>query len=263
MRNFLVPKSEIQNYQRKTMDYAKCSLFLKRLMIRRIFALCTLMAFNQLTNAQDWANLSYYRKANTLLENPAGNEDRVVFMGNSITEFWKNVHPDFFIGKTYVNRGIGGQTTSQMLLRFRADVVNLHPKVVVFLGGTNDIAGNTGNVSLDMIEDNIFSMIELAKSNEISVVLCSVLPVFDYPWSPGKEPAEKIIALNEALRFYAETHDVTFVDFHSSMKDERNGLRIELGEDGVHPNVAGYLVMEPLIEAAIATELQKIKNKQN
>ena len=263
MRNFLVPKSEIQNYQRKTMDYAKCSLFLKRLMIRRIFALCTLMAFNQLTNAQDWANLSYYRKANTLLENPAGNEDRVVFMGNSITEFWKNVHPDFFVGKTYVNRGIGGQTTSQMLLRFRADVVNLHPKVVVFLGGTNDIAGNTGNVSLDMIEDNIFSMIELAKSNEISVVLCSVLPVFDYPWSPGKEPAEKIITLNEALRFYAETHDVTFVDFHSSMKDERNGLRIELGEDGVHPNVAGYLVMEPLIEAAIATELQKIKNKQN
>ena len=263
MRNFLVPKSEIQNYQRKTMDYAKCSLFLKRLMIRRIFALCTLMAFNQLTNAQDWANLSYYRKANTLLENPAGNEDRVVFMGNSITEFWKNVHPDFFIGKTYVNRGIGGQTTSQMLLRFRADVVNLHPKVVVFLGGTNDIAGNTGNVSLDMIEDNIFSMIELAKSNEISVVLCSVLPVFDYPWSPGKEPAEKIIALNEALRFYAETHDVTFVDFHSSMKDERNGLRIELGEDGVHPNVAGYLLMEPLIEAAIAAELQKIKSKQN
>ena len=232
-------------------------------MIKRIFAFSILMALNQLTYAQDWANLSYYRKANTLLENPAGNEDRVVFMGNSITEFWKNVHSDFFIGKTYVNRGIGGQTTSQMLLRFRADVVNLHPKVVVFLGGTNDIAGNTGNVSLDMIEDNIFSMIELAKSNEISVVLCSVLPVFDYPWSPGKEPAEKIIALNEALRFYAETHDVTFVDFHSSMKDERNGLRIELGEDGVHPNVAGYLVMEPLIEAAIATELQKIKNKQN
>ena len=232
-------------------------------MIRRIFALCTLMAFNQLTNAQDWANLNYYRNANTLLENPTENEDRVVFMGNSITEFWENVHPDFFVGKTYVNRGIAGQTTSQMLLRFRADVVNLHPKVVVFLGGTNDIAGNTGDVSLDIIEDNIFSMIELATSNDISVVLCSVLPVFDYSWSTGKEPAEKIIELNEALRFYAETHGIAFVDFHSPMKDDRNGLRYELGEDGVHPNVDGYLIMEPLVEQAIVLELKKIKSKQN
>jgi lysophospholipase L1-like esterase len=182
-------------------------------------------------------------------------------MGNSITEFWKTVHPDFFVGKPYVNRGIGGQTTSQMLLRFRADVINLHPKVVVFLGGTNDIAGNTGDVSLDMIEDNIFSMIELAKINDIRVVLCSVLPAFDYSWSPGKEPAEKIIELNAALKFYAETHDVTFVDFHTPMKDARNGLRFELGEDGVHPNVAGYLIMEPLVEQAIAAELQKAKTK--
>jgi hypothetical protein len=219
------------------------------------------MAVYNTVNAQDWANLNYYRNANTKLENPSENEDRVVFMGNSITEFWKNVHPEFFVGKPYVNRGIGGQTTSQMLLRFRADVVNLHPKVVVFLGGTNDIAGNTGNVSLDMIEDNIFSMIELAKTNGIAVVLCSVLPVYDYPWSPGREPAEKIIELNKALRFYAETHDITFVDFHSPMKNERNGLRIELGEDGVHPNVTGYLIMEPLVETAIATELQKIKSK--
>ena len=232
-------------------------------MIKRIFGLTILMALNQLTNAQDWANLDYYRKANTMLENPTENEDRVVFMGNSITEFWENVHPDFFVGKTYVNRGIAGQTTSQMLLRFRADVVNLHPKVVVFLGGTNDIAGNTGDVSLDIIEDNIFSMIELATSNDISVVLCSVLPVFDYSWSTGKEPAEKIIELNEALRFYAETHGIAFVDFHSPMKDDRNGLRYELGEDGVHPNVDGYLIMEPLVEQAIVLELKKIKSKQN
>ena len=217
------------------------------------------MAIYNTVNAQDWANLNYYRKANTLLENPADHENRIVFMGNSITEFWKNIHPEFFVGKAYINRGIGGQTTSQMLLRFRADVINLHPKVVVFLGGTNDIAGNTGNVTLDVIEDNIFSMIELAKANDIRVVLCSVLPVYDYPWSPGKEPAEKIIELNKALRFYAETHDITFVDFHSSMKDARNGLRVELGEDGVHPNVAGYLIMEPLVEEAIGKELQKIK----
>ena len=219
------------------------------------------MAVYNAVSAQDWANLNYYRSANTSLDNPADDEDRVVFMGNSITEFWKNVHPDFFVGKTYVNRGIGGQTTSQMLLRFRADVINLHPKVVVFLGGTNDIAGNTGDVTLDMIEDNIFSMIELARANDIRVVLCSVLPVFDYPWSPGREPAEKIIELNNALRFYAETHDITFVDFHTPMKDERNGLRIELGEDGVHPNVSGYLIMEPLVEEAISKELQKIKAK--
>jgi lysophospholipase L1-like esterase len=219
------------------------------------------MAMYNTVIAQDWANLNYYRKANTLLENPADDEDRIVFMGNSITEFWKNVHPDFFVGKTYVNRGIGGQTTSQMLLRFRADVINLHPKVVVFLGGTNDIAGNTGNVTLDMIEDNIFSMIELARANDISVVLCSVLPVFEYPWSPGKQPAEKIIELNKALRFYAETHGIIFVDFHTPMKDERNGLRLELGEDGVHPNVSGYLIMEPLVEEAIRKELQKIKAK--
>ncbi len=232
-------------------------------MTRRILSLCLLVALNSALSAQDFANLNYYRKANTMLENPTENEDRIVFMGNSITEFWKNVHPDFFVEKPYVNRGIGGQTTSQMLLRFRADVVNLHPKVVVFLGGTNDIAGNTGNVSLDMIEDNIFSMIDLAKTNDIAVVLCSVLPVFDYPWSPGKEPAEKIIELNKALRFYAETHDVTFVDFHTPMKDSRNGLRLELGEDGVHPNVNGYLIMEPLVEEAIAIELQKIKAKQN
>jgi lysophospholipase L1-like esterase len=232
-------------------------------MMRRILSLCLILALQNTLSAQDWANLNYYRKANTMLENPTDKEDRIVFMGNSITEFWNNVHPDFFLGKPYVNRGIGGQTTSQMLLRFRADVVNLHPKVVVFLGGTNDIAGNTGDVSIDVIEDNIFSMIELAKSNDISVILCSVLPVFDYPWSPGKEPAEKIIELNNALKFYAETHDITFVDFHTPMKDERNGLRLELGEDGVHPNVAGYLIMEPIVEAAIATELQKIKSKQN
>lgn len=231
-------------------------------MKRILFSICFIMITTHAVNAQDWANLNYYRKANTLLENPSENEERIVFMGNSITEFWKNVHPDFFVGKSYVNRGIGGQTTSQMLLRFRADVINLHPSVVVFLGGTNDIAGNTGNVSLDMIEDNIFSMIELAKANDIGVVLCSVLPVFDYPWSPGREPAEKIIELNKALRFYAETHDITFVDFHTPMKDNRNGLRIELGEDGVHPNVQGYLIMEPLVEEGISKELLKLKHPQ-
>jgi lysophospholipase L1-like esterase len=232
-------------------------------MIRTGLFVAILMAIHLNISAQDWANLNHYRKANTMLENPADDEDRIVFMGNSITQFWQDIHPDFFVGKSYVNRGISGQTTSQMLLRFRADVVNLHPKVVVFLGGTNDIAGNTGNVTIDMIEDNIFSMIELAKANGIGVVLCSVLPVFDYPWSPGKEPAQKIIDLNNALRFYAETHDITFVDYHTPMKDERNGLRLEIGEDGVHPNINGYLIMEPLVEAGIAKELQKIKTRQN
>ena len=232
-------------------------------MTRRILSIGLMMALCITLQAQDWANLNYYRKANSLLENPEKDEDRIVFMGNSITEFWKNIHPEFFHEKPYVNRGICAQTTSQMLLRFRADVLNLHPKIVVFLGGTNDIAGNTGNVTLDMIEDNIFSMIDLAQANDIAVVLCSILPVYDYPWSPGKEPAQKIIELNNALQFYAETHELTFVDFHTPMKDNRNGLRIEFGEDGVHPNIAGYLIMEPLVEAAITKELQRIKTKQN
>ena len=205
----------------------------------------------QFSFAQDWANLERFRAENANQVLPTPNEKRVVFMGNSITEGWVNIHPQFFAGKFYLNRGISGQTTPQMLLRFRADVIKLKPKVVVILAGTNDIAGNTGPSTLEMIEDNIISMAQLAKANDIKVILCSVLPVYDYPWKPGLEPAGKIIALNKLIKSYAEKSSCIYLDFFSAMVDERNGLKAEYSKDGVHPNEAGYNVMEPLTEVAI------------
>lgn len=204
-----------------------------------------------MTFAQDWANTARFKDENAKLTSPAKGENRVVFMGNSITEGWIRTHPDFFAGKPYVNRGISGQTTPQMLVRFRPDVINLKPALVVILAGTNDIAGNTGPSTLEMIMDNLISMAELAKANNIKVVLSSVLPAFDYPWKPGMEPAMKIVKLNEMIKKYADNHGIVYVDYFSAMADERNGLKKELSGDGVHPNDAGYKVMEPLVEAAI------------
>ena len=142
-----------------------------------------------------------------------------------------------------------------MLVRFRADVVNLKPKVVVILAGTNDIAGNTGPATLEMIEDNIASMVEIAKANNINVVLCSVLPAYDYPWKSGLQPAEKIVALNKWIKDYSEKNKIIYADFFTPMADERNGLKKEYSEDGVHPNKDGYDVMTPLVEKAIAESL--------
>ncbi|HKN58436.1 MAG TPA: SGNH/GDSL hydrolase family protein [Gemmatimonadaceae bacterium] len=204
----------------------------------------------------DWANLAKYRDANSRLAPPTSNENRVVFMGNSITEGWQQYFATMFAGKPYINRGIGGQTTPQMLVRFRPDVVALKPKVVVILAGTNDIAGNTGPSTLEMIEDNLASMAEIASSNGIKVVLSSVLPVFDYPWKPGLEPAPKIIALNKWMKDYAATHGAIYLDYHSAMSDERGGMRTGLASDGVHPNEAGYRVMAPLADQAIEKALR-------
>src|SRR3954463_15192074 len=184
----------------------------------------------------DWANLAKYRDANATVVPPASGENRVVFMGNSITEGWQQYFPTMFAGKPYVNRGIGGQTTPQMLVRFRSDVVALKPKVVVILAGTNDIAGNTGPSTVEMIEDNIASMADIARMNGIRVVLCSVLPVYDYPWRKGLEPAPKIVALNAWMRHYADSTKSVYVDYHSAMRDDKNGMRAELASDGVHPN---------------------------
>jgi lysophospholipase L1-like esterase len=178
-------------------------------------------------------------------------------MGNSITEGWAKYFSAVFPGKPYVGRGISGQTTPQMLVRFRQDVIALKPAVVVLLAGTNDIAGNTGPSTLEMIEDNIASMAELARANGIAVVLCSVLPVFDYPWKKGLEPAPKIVELNAWIRKYAQTHGAVHVDYHSAMADERQGLKAELSPDGVHPNEAGYRVMAPLVEKGIAEALRR------
>jgi lysophospholipase L1-like esterase len=204
----------------------------------------------------DWANLARFRLANNTLPPPVSNERRVIFMGNSITENWQQYFATMFAGKPYINRGISGQTTPQMLVRFRADVVALKPAAVVILAGTNDIAGNTGPSTLEMIEDNIASMAELASANGIKVVLSSVLPVRDYPWKPGLEPAPKIIALNAWIKSYAAQHGAIYVDFHSAMADADGGMRSGLSSDGVHPNEAGYRIMAPLVEQAIAQALQ-------
>ncbi len=207
--------------------------------------------------AQDMWGFSRYSEANEKIEKPAHGEKRVVFMGNSITDGWSNARPDFFVGKPYVNRGISGQTTPQMLVRFRADVLNLKPAVVVILAGTNDIAENMGPSKLEWIENNILSMVQLAQANGIKVVLCSVLPAFDYPWKPGLQPAEKIVALNKLLKADAEKYGLIWVDYFSPMADERNGLKASLSGDGVHPNEVGYSVMEPLVSAAIQKALQQ------
>lgn len=203
----------------------------------------------------DWAWLGRYRDENAKLP-PAGSE-RVVFMGNSITQGWGPLFPTLFPGKEYIGRGISGQTTPQMLVRFRQDVVALKPKVVVILAGTNDIAGNTGPSTIEMIEDNLASMTEIAKANGIRVVLASVLPVEDYPWKRGLDPAPKIMALNAWMKRYAADHGAVYLDFHSAMENERHGMKAELANDGVHPNEAGYRLMAPLTARAIAEALKE------
>jgi len=205
--------------------------------------------------SQDWANLARYREENTKLGLPHTCDTRVVFMGNSITEGWIKQVPHFFANGMYINRGISGQTTPQMLVRFRQDVIHLYPKVVVILAGINDIAGNTGPSTLEMIEDNLYSMSELAQVHGIQVVLCSVLPALDFPWRPGMEPALKVVDLNKRIKEYARTHGVIYCDYFSAMADENNGLPKKLSEDGVHPNKAGYAIMAPLVEKAIAQAL--------
>lgn len=222
------------------------------LILSAIFMEQTLLAQNN-----DWPNLGRYKEENLKIGLPATDENRVVFIGNSITEGWAQLSSNFFTDNHYVNRGISGQTTPQMLVRFRPDVVNLKPKVVVILAGTNDIAGNTGPSTLEMIEDNIASMVEIAKANYIKIVLCSVLPVYDYPWKPGLEPAQKIIDLNKWIKEYSINNEIIYVDYFTPMADQRNGLKKEYSEDGVHPNLAGYKIMESIVNQAIQELLNK------
>lgn len=206
---------------------------------------------------EDWANLKRFEKENAAVQPPAKGEDRVVFMGNSITQGWSDKDPAFFKGKPYINRGIGGQTTPQMLLRFRPDVINLKPKVVVILAGTNDIAGNTGPTSEETIVGNIQSMALLAQHYGIKVVISSILPVYDYPWRRGLNPVPKIASVNKSLKEFAAANKMVYLDYFTPMADEQQGLKKELTYDGVHPNETGYKVMEPLAEAAIKAALKK------
>ena len=223
-----------------------------------IFSLTLLMlSIGEWSQAQDWPDLSRYKIDNEALGLPLSGETRIVFMGNSITDNWDNTSPDFFKNRPYINRGISGQTTPQMLVRFRPDVIKLKPEVVVILAGTNDIAGNTGPSTLEMIMDNIISMAQLAQSNGIKVILCSVLPAFDYSWRPGKNPVEKIPALNAMIKKYADENNIIYLDYYSAMVDERGGLKVEYTNDGVHPTKVGYDVMEPMVEEAIKKALMK------
>jgi len=206
---------------------------------------------------QDWPALGRYRAANAKAGAPAAGEDRVVFMGDSITDGWGRGAEKFFPGKPYINRGISGQTTPQMLIRFRPDVIALQPKVVVILAGTNDIAGNTGPSTLEMIEDNLTSMAELAKANGIKVVLSSVMPVSDYTRpQTARHPPETIVALNSWMKSYAGKNGFVYLDYYTPMLDEKGALKKELTPDGLHPNDAGYQVMGPLAEKAIAQALK-------
>jgi lysophospholipase L1-like esterase len=202
----------------------------------------------------DFGGLERFKEANAMLTAPQPGENRVVFMGDSITQGWKL--DQSFPGKAYINRGIGGQTTPQMVVRFRQDVIDLKPRVVVILAGINDIAGNTGPMTLEQTEGNIASMAELAKANGIRVVLCSVLPAYDFPWSPGLAPAPKVVAMNAWTKQYAAEKHHVYVDYYSAMVDERGGLPPALSADGVHPLSAGYAIMTPLAEAGIEKALR-------
>ncbi|PKD18385.1 acylhydrolase [Salegentibacter salinarum] len=205
---------------------------------------------------QDWANLKKYKTENDKIIHTKNYPD-VVFMGNSITEGWINAQPEFFEENNYAGRGIGGQTTPQMLVRFMPDVVKLHPKAVVILAGTNDIAGNTGFSSVEMITNNIKAMAQLSKANDIKVILASILPVYDYPWRPGLEPVQKIAKINTWLEKYAEENNHTYLDLFTPLKDEKQGLPKQYSEDGVHPNLAGYKVMAPLTKEEIEKTLKQ------
>ena len=214
----------------------------------------------------DYANYARYREANSKLAPPAKGEDRVVFMGDSITDGWKL--NEYFPGLPYVNRGISGQTTSQMLLRFRPDVIDLKPKVVVILAGTNDIAGNTGPMTLEAIEGNMASMVDLAQANGIKVVFASVMPVSDYNKDrTGKQviqtvrrPPAQILALNAWIKKFCATRGLVYLDYFTAMADDKGFLKADIANDGLHPNAKGYELIKPLAEAAIKTAL-KAKQK--
>jgi lysophospholipase L1-like esterase len=201
----------------------------------------------------DWANLKKFQKSNQELIITT-DPNRVVFMGNSITENWGVFHKNFFLDNPFVNRGISGQTTPQMLIRFKPDVVNLNPKSVVIMAGINDIAGNTGPITIGNTADNIISMAEIALANNISVYICSTLPAIDFPWSPGLEPGPKVVRLNSILKNYCTKKGITYVDYYSVMSNSNGGLKVPeftSEDDLVHPNLSGYKVMEKIILSSL------------
>jgi len=212
-----------------------------------LIAGCVLVTSSLFAQAKDWAQFGRYAEANKTVKVPS----KVVFMGNSITDGWWPNDSTFFINNQYVDRGISGQTTSEMLVRFRADVINLKPKAVVILAGTNDIAQNNGYISLENAFGNIVSMVELAKANNIKPILCSVMPAYEFGWRKGLEPAGKIIKLNAMIKAYADKNKIVYVDYHSALADERGGLPEKYSNDGVHPTLEAYKIMETIVQKAI------------
>jgi lysophospholipase L1-like esterase len=206
----------------------------------------------------DYGELARYRDANAALKPPAANENRVIFFGDSITDIWKL--NEFFPGKPYLNRGIGGQTTSQMLVRFRQDVINLQPKAVVVLAGTNDIAGNTGPISNQDIEANFASLAELARAHKVRFIFASILPVHHYTAKAedffAQRPPERILQLNAWIKQYCSAHRLVYLDYFDAMVDGQGMLKRELADDGLHPNKAGFAVMAPLAQKAIEQALE-------
>jgi lysophospholipase L1-like esterase len=223
--------------------------------MKNAFVLLLFIAISLTATAQDWPNIKRYEEANGKLTAPAAGQKRVVYMGDSITDAWVNNDSTFFKSNNYIDRGISGQTTGQMLLRFREDVINLKPAVVLILAGINDIAENNGPSKLEDVAGNIFSMAELAKTHGIKVVLSSVLPANAFPWKPAINPVEKVRVLNDTLKAYAKKNNLVYLDYFTAMADDKRGLPANLSKDGVHPNLAGYKIMEPLAKQAIAKAL--------
>ncbi|NND80661.1 MAG: acylhydrolase [Maribacter sp.] len=228
------------------------------MMLRIIFLVVAVLGITHLQaqDNSDWPNLKRYEMKNDSIKEIENRGDRIVFMGNSITEGWAYHMPEYMNGTPYINRGISGQTTPQMLIRMYPDVVDLKPVAVVILAGTNDIAGNTGPSTIKMIMDNIKGMAEIANANNIKVILASVLPAFDYPWKPGMGPNEKIPALNAMIKSYAAEKGHVYLDYFGKMNDGNNGLKADLGSDGVHPNKKGYAIMAEWTEKAIQKAIQ-------
>ncbi|HZY35562.1 MAG TPA: SGNH/GDSL hydrolase family protein [Mucilaginibacter sp.] len=218
--------------------------------MRKIIYLTLLSLTATASFAQDWPELARYHAADEKIKQDQ-QSIKAVFMGDSITDYWLEADSAFFRQNDCVDRGIGGQTSPQMLLRFRQDVIELKPKVVVILCGTNDLAGNTGPMTPEMTESNIMSMAELARANKVRVVLCSILPADHFGWRPDLQPADSIINLNSWIKTYAKQNHLGYLDYYSALVNDRKGMKKEYSEDGVHPNQAGYAVMEPLVKAEL------------
>jgi lysophospholipase L1-like esterase len=225
---------------------------IKSLLVLGLFNATLVQAQSKINdNWADWANFKKYAAQNKTVPARAKGEKRVVFLGNSIFEGWLNLRPDFFAGKPYYDRGISGQTTPQMLLRFYEDVLALDPEVMVLKAGINDIAQNSGPYNPQQTLNNIKAIAQLARANGIKVILCSVLPASDFRWRPGLEPGDKVIALNQSIAAFANQESFYYLDLYSAVVDDKKGMKAEYANDGVHPTVAGYKVLEPLVEEAI------------